>query len=138
MSNEIHFDPDKAAGQILYLLESVIKRFDQNDNSIAKLDSERSDLDHMIELTAFNAAEGYQLVKKVKDNRRHRRICKDENHAMKPLYEFIKRNGDQMLRDYRRIAKETEKQSEYLEKRQYHPRTNVIAADVFQKKRVKP
>jgi len=137
MSNQFHFDPDTAAENILFLIESVVKRFEQNDAAISRYDSERGDLDHMIELTTYNAAEGFQLVKRVKENRRARRICKDENLVMKPLYDYLKQNGEKLLKEMRTIAKATEKAVAYREKQKYHPRTNIITADEFERKRVR-
>ncbi len=136
MLGQIQFDPKQAANQLLYLVETVLKQFEQNDASISKYDSERGDLDHIVELTSYNAAEGYQLVRKIRENRRKRRICKDENHAMKTLYEYIKRN-EGLLRDLRAIVKATEKQVAFLDSRQYHPRTGVITANEFEQKRVR-
>ena len=134
----VHFDPDTAAADLLAIIENVIQRFESNDSSVSRFDSERGDLDHMIELTSYNAAEGYQLVKKVRENRRARRICKDENLVMKPLYEFIQAGGGKLLKEIRALVKETEKQARYRESRQYHPRTAIVSAGEFKQRRVKP
>jgi hypothetical protein len=137
MSTDFHFDPETATVNALFLIESVVKRFEQNDAAVVRFDSERGDLDHMIELTSFNAAEGYQLVKKVKDNRRARRICKDENLVMKPLYDFIRLNNDKFLKDIRGVAREAEKKASYRDNQKYYPRTPIVTAEEFNKRRVK-
>ncbi|MCD9026028.1 hypothetical protein [Cohnella silvisoli] len=137
MSKDFHFDPETAADNILFIFEAVIKRFEQNDLAVSRYDSERGDLDHMIELTSYNAAEGYQLVKNVRENRRARRICKDENLVLKPIYDFIRSNNDKLLKDMKVIARETEKKASYRDNQKYHPRTAIISVDDFNKKRVK-
>ena len=134
-ADDFNFEPERAAAQVLFLIESVVKRFEQNDAAVSRYDSERGDLDHVIELTAFSASQGYDLVKRIRDNRRARRICKDENLVMKPLYDFIQKNG-QIIRDLKRISRETERQAAYLENRQYHPRTGIISAEELRQKRI--
>lgn len=137
MSTDYKFNPETATSNLLSLLESIVQRFDHNDAAISRYDSERGDLDHMIELTPFNASEGYKLIKKVKANRTARRVCKDENLVLKPMYDFIRLNNDKLLRDIRHVAKEAEKKKSYRDSQKYHPRSSIITPEEFNRKRVK-
>lgn len=81
--------------QTIMMFRSVIfdtpKVYENNKISIELCEKEIIDIEHVIELTAFNASRGYALAKEIKDARIRRRELKDQNELLGPLVEVVQR-----------------------------------------------
>lgn len=66
-----------------------MKRCKSNEEELKKIDEEIQDLLHVIELSNFNARDGYKLAKELQKARKERRRIKDEIELLAPLKELI-------------------------------------------------
>lgn len=60
------------------LINDVLKRKEELNRQLSEVDKELSDIDHYIEFTNLNAAQGYKACKMRKDRRIRRRSIKNE------------------------------------------------------------
>lgn len=125
------FDPFTAPQLIAELAENIVRRYEKNDTEISRLDSEWGDIAHLIELATFDAAEGRRILRKQKENRKARRRCKDENAVMRPLYEYLTKNDDQIMKELRRSGKEAGRVASNQKNRQYSPRSDMFTKAEF-------
>lgn len=65
------------------------KRIESNEEELKKIDQEIQDLLHVIELGAFDAAKGSQILKQLKKARQERRRVKNDLELLEPIKEFI-------------------------------------------------
>lgn len=77
---------------LLSTIDDSINTFEENKNSIIDRDKEVVDLYHEIELTNFNAYEGYRLAKELQTVLKERRECKNENRTLEILVDFLNKN----------------------------------------------
>ncbi|MFD2334751.1 hypothetical protein ACFSR7_36370 [Cohnella sp. GCM10020058] len=127
----IPFDPFTAPQLISELAENIVRRVEKNDAEISRLDSEWNDLAHLVELTSYDAPEGWRILRKQKENRRARRRCKDENAVMRPLYEYLIKSDEQIMKELRRSGKEAGRVASNQKNRQYSPRTDMFTKEEF-------
>jgi ribonuclease BN (tRNA processing enzyme) len=107
--------------QTTMLLRSIIfdttKAYENNKISIELCEKEIIDIEHVIELTTFNASRGYALSKEIKDVRIRRRELKDQNELLSPLVEIVNRlksfqnDLNKAIGDIRRIKQKHENRS---------------------------
>lgn len=104
------------------LVESFDAEKLATQDDVSTVDCELQDLLHEIELTSFNASEGYQLARKIKEVLMRRRQIKDCFKIIQLLDDnFIKNNkgiGVTLFKALKNIRNLKESQS----KRVYHPR----------------
>lgn len=120
-------DARNAAALLMEIFEGIPKRYEQNEQMIIHYDTELTDLNHLIELYAFDAAKGYQLSKQIQENRRQRRRHKDENLILESTYHFVKKHAA-LIGGIRLVKEKADEKIAYVEKRIYHPRTETMKA----------
>lgn len=110
-------DAEKLAVVLRNTIRDIPKRFDYNVNEISKLEKEVIDLEHVIELTNFNAAEGFKLAKQIQEARQKRRKLKDENEMILSLNRTLSNMKDhvpqldQVIGDIRKVKSNQENRS---------------------------
>lgn len=87
----IFTDIEQATMMLRTIITEAPKLLESNSEEITRLEKEIMDIDHIIELTEFNASKGYKLAKEIQKARRRRRVLKDQNELIKPLVEVLKR-----------------------------------------------
>lgn len=86
-----HNIADNYISNILSIQEDVIKRYEFNLHILDEAEKEKQDIIHEMELCDnFNACKGYKLAKAMRDNRKNRRLAKDENELLEEFYNFCK------------------------------------------------
>ncbi|WP_137744567.1 hypothetical protein [Robertmurraya siralis] len=65
------------------------KRLELNQEELKKIDSEIQDILHVIELTSFNASDGYKWAKELQRLRKSRRMLKDELEQLEKIKDFL-------------------------------------------------
>ncbi len=79
--------------QIAVLIRDSVRdlptRYSENKKRIRRLDEETSDLMHLVELTRFNAFEGFKIAQQLQVVRQERRKLKDENEVLKHLAPYL-------------------------------------------------
>lgn len=78
-------DIEQTAVIIRDAIRDLPKRYSQNLDDIKKLEKERIDLLHLIELVDLNARDGFKIYKELQKVQRDRRLLKDENDELKHL-----------------------------------------------------
>ena len=108
-----------------FLLE-VTARYEANERVLTECEQKSQDLLHYIELhDDMNAAEGYKTYRKLAEVRRERRIRKNENELLSPLYSFMKQNP-RFATELAQALGKTRSSRETIEKRCYSAKTDVI------------
>ena len=87
-------DIEQTAIIIRDAIKDIPKRYSDNIDKIARLEQERSDILHLIELSKFNAYEGFKLAKELQKVQQERRKLKDENSLLKHLQPIMKNMKD--------------------------------------------
>ena len=92
-------------------------------------DQEYNDLTHALELTKFNAAEGFRLAKELQDNRIRRRNAKNQREQLQPLYDLIQKY-QVFFKELKNVQTQIESVIHAQAKRKYQPR---VRDDLFRK-----
>jgi len=92
-------------------------------------DQEYNDLTHALELTRFNAAEGFRLAKELQDNRLRRRNAKNQREQLQPLYDLIQKY-QVFFKELKNVQAQIESVIHAQAKRKYQPR---VRDDLFRK-----
>lgn len=103
------------------LSEDAKKRKEELNQELARLNAEIIDIEHWIEFSNFNAAQGYKASKEIKECRIKRRAVKNELSVL----ELILDDQDLLAT----IDSEITKKISILDNRTYHPR---VRKDLFQ------
>lgn len=117
--------------KVRHIFAEVPRIFEKNDRRIEQLDKESGDLMHAIELLEYDEEQGIRYIEEIKENRRSRRRCKDQNLVLKPLYDYIKAHP-KILQELRLCEKESEKLCQVLADRKYYPRIRMELAKAFE------
>ncbi|MGE4274094.1 MAG: hypothetical protein AB7E31_14730 [Desulfitobacterium sp.] len=111
-------EPVKLFTELLNLVE---KEWGNWHQGIRDCENEIQDLLHEVELTKFNAYQGYELCKKIQEVRHRRRILKDNIDMFRSIKELNDNNKNLKINLYK-VIKAMEKVEEYQGQRVYHPR----------------
>jgi len=65
------------------------KQYELSQEELKKVESEIQDILHVIELTHFNASDGYKWAKELQKLRKNRRALKDELENLDKVKEFL-------------------------------------------------
>lgn len=72
-----------------FLVSNVRGQYNFNEEQIRHCEAETQDILHEIELTAFNASKGYNLVRELKKVRQDRRYYMDQNELLKYIVQYL-------------------------------------------------
>lgn len=89
-------DIEKTTVLIRNTIRDFPNRYHENNKRIKEIEEETMDLLHLIELTTFNAAEGYKIAKRIKEIRQERRRLKDENEQLKHIEPILTKWRDRL------------------------------------------
>ena len=111
---------------ILESFETLEYEMDSINQKIRDIHSEQDDLLHEVELTKFNACEGYQLSKELQLLRHKRRHYKDQEEQMDMIRGVINKYK-WVINDLKPLVKLLEEKENHQIHRQYTPkiRTNL-------------
>jgi len=111
---------------ILESFETLKYEIDSVNQKIRDIHSEQDDLLHELELTKFNACEGYQLSKELQILRHKRRHYKDQEEQMDMIRGVINKYK-WIVNDLKPLVKMLEEKENHQIHRQYTPkiRTNL-------------
>jgi len=111
---------------ILESFETLKYEMDSINQKIRDIHSEQDDLLHEVELTKFNACEGYQLSKELQLLRHKRRHYKDQEEQMDMIRGVINKYK-WVINDLKPLVKLLEEKENHQIHRQYTPkiRTNL-------------
>lgn len=107
-------------------LRSCVVRCDTNADRIRELDNQIQDYLHYIEFSPKqNASNGYRIYKELMEIRRERRLCKNENILLAPIYDFVKSN-EETLKQFERLQGACRISKERIKGKSYVIRSNVL------------
>ncbi len=113
--------PRENLEQFLRFCSDVVSRYEGNIRECEDMDNKLNDLLHYIEMTDDDDP---NISLAVRESRRQRRLCKNENDLLRPLYDFLSdktfTNKLSQVLGRVRAAKET------VENRTYITRTTAI------------
>lgn len=78
-------DVVKALQMVREVYVNFPKRMESAQEELRKIESEIQDILHVIELTNFNACDGYKWAKELQTLRHQRRMLKDEIDLLEPI-----------------------------------------------------
>jgi hypothetical protein len=84
-------DIDQLANILRTIINETPKLYEHNKQSIELLEKEIMDIEHVIELTTFNASKGFFLAKDIQKARIKRRELKDKNEMLQPIVDVVTR-----------------------------------------------
>lgn len=70
---------------------------------------------------------GYDMYKRVREIRRERRVCKNENELLRPVVNFLEQNPS-IISDLERLQGSCQRLKETIDDRHYTMRTDVFSA----------
>ena len=82
-------DGEKMSHAIYNNINDIIRAFRSNEEKLQQYHNELLDLEHIIEFQDANIVSGYKLYKQLQTLRRKRRILKNEQQSIEPLYNFL-------------------------------------------------
>lgn len=109
-----------------HFLRDVVSRYEANERIRVECEQKSNDLLHLIELhDDMNASDGYKAYKKLAEVRRERRVCKNENELLAPLYAFIQQNP-KAINELAAVLGRCRAAKEAIDRRVYSARTDII------------
>jgi hypothetical protein len=93
------------AENLLQLLDEIDKETQRLESQFSNMSNAQQDLLHIIELSNFNAAEGYSFAKQLKSIREERRTSKQELIRLKPLNEFVRKHKKTLKNELGNVLK---------------------------------
>lgn len=81
--------PIEAGEEILRCIDYIPTQYPDNQDRICELQAQTTDLLHMIEFTPCDIQKGYKFTKNLQDICIERRCLKDENEALRPLFDCL-------------------------------------------------
>lgn len=121
-----------AARQLHEAMERVPSQIVRLEKEITLCQQEVSDLLHLIELSNFNASEGYRMSKELQITLERRRHCKDELESLKQLEEKLKKHRP--IKDQTNMINLTiQARKQVLATRTYSPRVRSDLIERFNK-----
>lgn len=112
---------------ILDIAECAKDDMDRYHREVQYYDHEYNDLTHALELTRFNASEGYKLAKQMQENREKRRTSKDCIAQLSPLCNVIKKHHH-FFNELKSVEREVQSVIRTQNVRTYRPR---VRDDLF-------
>lgn len=122
----------QVTGNMINYFRDVKKEYEEAEKNVRFYESEYNDLTHALELTNFNASEGYKLAKELKQNRKNRREAKDIMNELNPLYMFMQSNS-RFLQELKKVNTEVIKITQKKDSRKYHVRARADMQEAFDK-----
>jgi hypothetical protein len=112
----------KYVNNFIQILDGVTEEYDRLYKVVHDTDLETCDLLHKIELSNFNAAEGYYLSKQLQEVRQKRRDAKDELETLTLVNDYVKGKKTALAN----LKLQINNKLNTMEKRQYNPRTDMF------------
>ena len=84
-------DIEQAAITLRSIIIESPKEFDSNKSDIEFCEKEIRDIEHVLELTLFNASNGYKYARDIQSVRIKRRDLKDKNELLDPLVQLVRK-----------------------------------------------
>lgn len=118
--------PEQHLKEFVAFLKSVQARYDENFRIVGECDLKGQDLLHKIELgDDMDVLHGYRIHKTIRNVRRQRRICKNENDLLRPLYSYLEKHDD-LIPQLERLQGEIGLLKSAIDDRKYAVRTQVL------------
>lgn len=106
-------------------IKKMITKYEVNKARLAEIEPEINDLEHYIEIAPNQRVpSGYKLYRKLAELRRERRICKNENDLLWPIYEHF--HATEVLPKLANVQGECSKVRGAIDARVYTVRTDVL------------
>lgn len=116
----------KIVDDTIYYIETVKDRYEFSLKRIPELQTEISDIQHILELNSHDAVALVKLAKELKNVLQERRRLKCESERLKPLYELFCKY-DKLDSELKRVQRDVDRIIEVQENRRFSPR---IRADL--------
>jgi len=111
----------KIVDDTIYYIEAVKNRYEFSLKRIPELQTEISDIQHILELNNHDAVALVKLAKELKNVLQERRRLKCESEQLKPLYELFCKY-DKLDCELKRAQKDVDRIIEVQDNRRFTPR----------------
>ncbi|WP_010278862.1 hypothetical protein [Paenibacillus senegalensis] len=125
-------DPLKIVSDMLDAIYAVREALEQAQEEQTYSEQEIIDLEHALELTRFNASEGYRMAVELKDARVRRRKAKNQIEELLPLVTVLNRS-QKFISDLKAAHAEIEIIRGQQRNRRYTPRVRTDMVESFNK-----
>lgn len=123
--------PEDHLCDFLDFCANVVSRYEGNSRACNDYENTLQDLLHYIEMTDDDNPE---ICLAIREARRQRRLCKNENDLLQPFYEFI--SDKSFVNKLQQILGKVRLANERVTKRTYIARTDTIEKIINQEKRM--
>ena len=128
-TREIDYDSlrvEEAIHSFLNFARAVGERHKGNLEAINMCDDQTQDLLHYMELQDdLNCCHGNELYRKLREVRRERRTCKNENELLDSIHDWVDQNAA-AIKSLERVLGATRAKKDTISKRLYMTRTNIL------------
>lgn len=127
-----HYDydslsPSDCLKAFLSFLRQVKPRYEDNFHLVGEADYKTQDILHEIEMSRDkDIRNGYDAYKLLREVRRDRRVCKNENELLRPVITFLEKNPT-LIDDLERLQSHCQQLKETIDDRYYTMRTDVLS-----------
>lgn len=120
------FLPEESLSDFVKFCNSVISRYEENERLESECDAQTQDILHKIELgDDLGVVDGYKIYKLLRNVRRKRRQCKNQNDYYRPTYEYCVANR-QVFNQLSQVQGRTKTIKSGIQSRQYTTRTSIL------------
>lgn len=107
-------------------LRAVQSRFDDNYRIVGECDLQGQDILHKAEMgDDLDVKRGFKLYKIIREVRRKRRACKNENDLLRPICAYLEKHPD-LISQLERIQGEVAQSQSAIDNRRYTMRTDLF------------
>lgn len=107
-------------------LRAVQSRFDDNYRIVGECDLQGQDILHKAEMgDDLDVKRGFKLYKIIREVRRKRRACKNENDLLRPICAYLEKHPD-LISQLERLQGEVAQSQSAIDNRRYTMRTDLF------------
>lgn len=107
-------------------LRAVQSRFDDNFRIVGECDLQGQDILHKAEMgDDLDVKRGFKLYKTIREVRRKRRACKNENDLLRPICAYLEKHPD-LISQLERLQGEVAQFQSAIDNRRYTMRTDIF------------
>ena len=121
-------DGVKETSKIVNIVDNIVKTYECNENVLNRIQAEHQDLLHKIEFVDLDVINGYKIYKQLQELRIRRRILKDEQESIEPIYSYIKKNNSAFM-FLNKIQSKCAMMNNVIENSKYNPRSTEIMTE---------
>lgn len=121
--------PTQQLRSFVSFLRAVQPRYNENFRIVGECDLQGQDILHRTEMDRdMDLFGGYRMYKLTREVRRKRRVCKNENDLLRPVFTFLEQHPD-FITTLERLLGDVARTQSAIDERRYTMRTDIFVQD---------